>query len=308
MVYIRSKQVKGIEYAYLVKSEWDNRNKTAKQVTIKYLGRASDVGLEDIPSIYRSDSRIISFLSAHNPDDMGKKSKMIESFRGRLFNYLSSGDPTSAFQLYGETEKVLSLADFYDKILRTVLHDIGSKWEKGELDVTTEHIASNTARVLISSIMMSIEKEANGDPERNSMKKKKKMKDDVIFICCPEGELHHTSALVLESVLRRRGYRVINASPSSPSGSILHYIDDLKPDLIMVSVTLPDNIGAAKRLVTEISNMVDRNQVSIIAGGSAFRNFAGDFPNVTAISPVDATLEDIVRLVRSSLRQSREKN
>lgn len=306
MVYIRSKQVKGIEYAYLVKSEWDNRNKTARQVTIKYLGRASDVGLEDIPSIYRSDSRIISFLSAHSPRDMGKKSKMIESFRGRLFNYLSSGDSTSAFQLYRETEKVLSLDDFYDQILRTVLHDVGSKWEKGELDVPTEHVASNTARVLISSIMMSIEKEANGDRKRNRMKKK--MKDDVIFICSPEGELHHTSALVLESVLRRRGYRVINASPSSPSGSILHYLDDLKPDLIMVSVTLPDNIAAAKRLVTEISKMVDRSQVPIIAGGSAFRNFAGDFANVTAISPVDATLEDIVRLVRSSIRHSREKN
>jgi len=43
MVYIRSKKVKGIDYAYLVKSVWNKRKNTSNQQTIKYLGKASDI-------------------------------------------------------------------------------------------------------------------------------------------------------------------------------------------------------------------------------------------------------------------------
>ena len=49
MVYIRSKKVKGIDYAYLVQSRWDHKNNTSKQQIIKYLGRTTNVTIEDIP-------------------------------------------------------------------------------------------------------------------------------------------------------------------------------------------------------------------------------------------------------------------
>ena len=58
MVYIRSKRVKGIEYAYLVKSEWNAEAKISKQQIIKYLGRSSEVELEDIPIQYQQDPKI----------------------------------------------------------------------------------------------------------------------------------------------------------------------------------------------------------------------------------------------------------
>ena len=38
-MYTRIKKIKGIEYAYLVKSNWSKRKKTSKQKTLKYLGR-----------------------------------------------------------------------------------------------------------------------------------------------------------------------------------------------------------------------------------------------------------------------------
>ncbi len=65
VVYIRSKMVKGIPYAYLVKSEWDKRTGSSIQHTIKYLGRADDVDINDIPEEYRNNPKILSFLSSH---------------------------------------------------------------------------------------------------------------------------------------------------------------------------------------------------------------------------------------------------
>ena len=50
MVFLRSKIVKNESYSYLVESKWDSKEKTSKQRTIKYLGKTSDITLEDIPS------------------------------------------------------------------------------------------------------------------------------------------------------------------------------------------------------------------------------------------------------------------
>ena len=59
MVHIRIKKVKGIEYAYLVHSKWDQKTKTSKQETIKYLGKISDITQDDIPLQYRNEQKIV---------------------------------------------------------------------------------------------------------------------------------------------------------------------------------------------------------------------------------------------------------
>ena len=62
MVYIRNKKVKGIDYAYLVQSKWDSVNNTSKQVTLKYLGKTSNLSIEDIPDQYKNNPTIVEFV------------------------------------------------------------------------------------------------------------------------------------------------------------------------------------------------------------------------------------------------------
>jgi len=50
MVYIRAKKVKSDQYLYLVKSIWDSKKSTSKQEIVKYLGKATEVVKDDIPS------------------------------------------------------------------------------------------------------------------------------------------------------------------------------------------------------------------------------------------------------------------
>ena len=48
-MYLRKKNVKGMDYIYLVKSVWDKKKKTSRQVTVKYLGESTRVTRDDIP-------------------------------------------------------------------------------------------------------------------------------------------------------------------------------------------------------------------------------------------------------------------
>ncbi|MFL6425491.1 MAG: B12-binding domain-containing protein [Nitrososphaeraceae archaeon] len=287
MVYIRSKAVKGIEYAYLVKSEWNAGEKISKQQIIKYLGKSSDVELEDIPAQYRQNSKILSFLSEHNPRNSNKKKMIIEDLTKNLYLSFSLGDIESAMKIYEGSRSVLSLEEFYDRILKPVMYDIGTKWENSEIDIATEHVCTNTAQGLVAAINERISKSDNREK---------------ILLCSPDGELHRLSALVLESVLIGRGYSILNATPSIPTDSIISFIRNTEPDLIMISITLSDNIKAGERLVNRIRSEF---LIPILIGGLAILSKKGNFQRAITYNPQENSIQDILRLVRSSLKKER---
>lgn len=287
MVYIRSKAVKGIEYAYLVKSEWNAGEKISKQQIIKYLGKSSDVELEDIPAQYRQNSKILSFLSEHNPRNSNKKKMIIEDLTKNLYLSFSLGDIESAMKIYEGSRRVLSLEEFYDRILKPVMYDIGTKWENSEIDIATEHVCTNTAQGLVAAINERISKSDNREK---------------ILLCSPDGELHRLSALVLESVLIGRGYSILNATPSIPTDSIINFIRNTEPDLIMISITLSDNIKAGERLVNRIRSEF---LIPILIGGLAILSKKGNIQRAITYNPQENSIQDILRLVRSSLKKER---
>ncbi len=120
----------------------------------------------------------------------------------------------------------------------------------------------------------------------------------------PEGELHGLSASVIESVLKSRGYKVFNATPSIPADSIISYIKNAEPDLIMISITLQDNIKAGERLIKRIRSEF---LIPILVGGLAlsFRRY-NSFDGVVISKPQENSMEDVLRQVRSSLKKKKK--
>ena len=68
MAYIRIKKVKGLEYYYLVKSQWDPIRKVSNQHTIKYLGKASNVTINDVPFEVQKQSKNIIYISPNSKE------------------------------------------------------------------------------------------------------------------------------------------------------------------------------------------------------------------------------------------------
>ena len=256
MVYIRSKKVKGIDYAYLVQSIWDHKNNTSKQHIIKYLGKTSNVTIEDIPKEYRHDPKIITFISIYSSSPADKE-KLVAKIQEEIFALLTEcnlGDLGDLIKVYDKYSSLFGLANFYDKLLKPVMYKIGELWEQGKLDVATEHACTNTASSLVKVINEQI---SHSKASRSQYK---------ILICTPDGELHSLVCNIIESLLIIKGFKVYNISPSVPSESIIGYLNDIQPDIILISITIADNIKPAERLIKEIR--LKYHKVPIIIGGS----------------------------------------
>ena len=255
MVYIRSKNVKGIEYLYLVKSVWDKNRKTSRQETIKYLGEASTVTKDSIPNQFQDDPKINSYLVKKLPINNKKKIQMEKKLKDDFFSALIKGDKIIAGKIFEEFTTTQELGQFYRKIFIPTMTKIGDLWEAKKLGVAAEHIASNVAQNLIKNIS-----------ERQKVDGKK----GSVLLTTPSGENHSIGCSVLESFLQNKGFNVYNLAPSTPAQHLVNFMITSKPDSIVISVTLEENIKSAQRLVKKIREK--SKKIPIYVGGQAFEN------------------------------------
>ena len=281
MVYLRKKKVKGVDYLYLVKSTWDKVKKTSRQETIKYLGESSSVTRDDIPKEYRENPKINSFLLQNTPKDREKREKLIEQLREKLFSALTEGNLKDTMGIYTAFVSGNSLDQFYERVMTPVMSEIGYMWSENKLSIATEHVASNIAHSLVKVI---------SDENRKSKKDKGK-----IVLTTPVGEDHNLGCNVLDSFLVSKGFVTFNLSPSTPAESLTEFIRTAKPDALIVSITLEENIKSGQRMVKKIHETYKK--LPIFIGGLAFSNKTNFKFDGKLITDVHA-LEQIPRIIR----------
>jgi MerR family transcriptional regulator, light-induced transcriptional regulator len=291
-VYIRRKKVKGNDYAYIVRSVWDQTNRTSRQETVKYLGRASRLTREMIPLEYRDDPAIITFITRYSTVS-AKKNDLLTMKLGRdLFRMLSEGDLQGLIKIYDKYTSLFGMVQFYDNLLKPVMYDVGQQWAEGKLDVATEHVCVNMANALIKTIdERKLFREAN--------RRQKKKNKGVIYICTPNGEHHNLACNIIESLLLSDGYRVYNASPSLPAESVINSLNSILVDAILISITLPENIETTKNLIKKIR--VKFPYLPILVGGIALNESDkfSDFGSTNVYVNRNMILADSIKLVRS---------
>ena len=276
-MFLRSKVVKGESYSYLVKSKWDVERKTSIQETIKYLGKTSRINMDDIPHEYRYNPTILAFLANNKKIDTKGRDKSLLKIKKNTLKFLLSGDLDDLRLVFKNFRKTGTIPEFYEKILRPAMYDIGGLWRDGKLDVGSEHVASNTVTRLIESM---------------NTKLKSKSKTKTVLICTPDGEYHIIPCLMIETYLTLRGYNVINLSPSVPTKSLINHIDKEKPDLVLVSITLGEHVKAGMQLVKNIKKL----KIPVIVGGQALKDKKHNFGVTVSATPNFSELAKIVKM------------
>ncbi len=270
--------MKSDQYLYLVKSIWDSKRSTSKQEIVKYLGKASDVIKDDIPLEFRNDAKILSVLASYNPEDIQKREDATKKSKQQLFKKLTDGNIEECIKIYKSYVEIFNIADFFDKILRPVMAKIGKDWETGKITIATEHVASNIAQTLVKIIM-----------EQSSGTGNKKK----VMICVPVGEEHHIGCDVLETYLTIKGFKVFNMGTSIPTESIMEFINMKKPNIVLISITIQDNILAGQRLAKKIR---EQSKIPILVGGYAMQ--IENTPKFEGNVIGDTSLEDIPKILR----------
>jgi MerR family transcriptional regulator, light-induced transcriptional regulator len=214
-----------------------------------------------------------------------------------MFALLNDCNINGLVDVYEKYSRLFGLTEFYDKLLKPTMYRIGDLWQKGQLDVATEHASTNTAIALIKIIIERI------ITAKNKMIQKSSSSQYKAVICTPDCELHGLACNMIESLLLKKGFKVYNISTSIPTDYIVEYIREVQPDIIFISITLVENIRPAERLIHQIHAKYSNNaKLPVIVGDSALNNikqYQNSTMNVFLMN--DASFDDIMKLVKTSI-------
>jgi len=128
-----------------------------------------------------------------------------------------------------------------DVVLRDVLlpylHELGERWERGEVSVAQEHFASNLIRGRLMSLARSWDR---GMGPR-------------ALLACVEGERHDLPLVCFGLALRGHGWRISYLGADTPIASLAEALRTLAPDAVVVSGTVRGAFGATAAKLRKIA-------------------------------------------------------
>jgi DNA-binding transcriptional MerR regulator len=133
------------------------------------------------------------------------------------------------------------------ELLVPYLHDLGERWERGEVSVAQEHFASNLLRGRLLGL-------ARGWGQGHG---------PAAVLACLPGEQHDLGLIAFGITLYRRGWHVIYLGPDTPIASIRQATETVAPDLVVLAGTVPEPFAAHADAIADLAR-----QTTLALGGA----------------------------------------
>jgi methanogenic corrinoid protein MtbC1 len=131
-------------------------------------------------------------------------------------------DETGAQQALDRLLSTLTLDVVLRDVLLPYLHEVGDRWESGEVTVAQEHFASNVLRGRLAALARGWDR---GVGPR-------------AVLACVEGERHDLPLVAFGLALRGHGWRIGYLGADTPVASLVDAARELSPDAVVVSGTI----------------------------------------------------------------------
>jgi methanogenic corrinoid protein MtbC1 len=189
---------------------------------------------------------------------------------------LLSGDRNTCRQIVeAQLETNPDIKSLYTNLFQRSLYEVGELWEYNKISVAVEHLATSITESLMSlvyPILFSAEK---------SGKK--------AIIACIANEYHQIGARMVADVFELNQWDGYFLGANTPVTDLFQLIDEKKPKIIGISVSIYFNMKTLLTLVDKIQATYPGQEV--LVGGQAFRwggtDIAQKYPDVSYFDSLD---------------------
>jgi MerR family transcriptional regulator, light-induced transcriptional regulator len=172
----------------------------------------------------------------HGPHDHTRDARIDELARAYAAALLAGDEVAAETAIRESMEADLTTAEIDDEIMAPALWLVGELWERGEITVADEHLATEISlRVL--ALQREAQRAARGRRERT------------VMLAAPTGEQHVVALRMVANLLRDAGYDALMLGGDVPLAALAQTAVRHRPDAICLSATMP---GAGDRVLMAI--------------------------------------------------------
>ena len=179
----------------------------------------------------------------------------LDALRERYLAAQLGGDRKEALRVILEDglERGVTVSELADEVIRGAQREIGEKWQRNEIGIADEHMATAIAQ---RALIHLYERAPPAWP-----------RGPIVLLACVEGELHEFPARLVADYLELGGYAVRYLGASAPTSGLCAAIAKHRPDALGLSVTLIHNLPALRAAVAAVRSRFPG--LPILAGGRA---------------------------------------
>jgi DNA-binding transcriptional MerR regulator len=181
---------------------------------------------------------------------------------------LSSFDERAAHAAFDSLLARLSIDTLLREVVVAYLHELGERWQRGEVSIAQEHFASTLLRGRLLGL-------ARGWGQGIG---------PVAVLACAPGEHHDLGLLSFGLALRARGWRIIYLGTDTPVASVAEAVRACAPALTVVSAV---DGGTFRRSAAELRELARETRLCLGGAGAADAGLGEQVLELTG-DPVEA--------------------
>ncbi|GAB4110121.1 MAG: cobalamin-dependent protein [Roseiflexaceae bacterium] len=187
---------------------------------------------------------LMSVLESSEASAASVEARSLEVMTDDLINALTSFDANTAERVISEAFALYPFEDVLLNLVQPAMIEVGERWHRGEINVASEHFATEFVRRKMASLLNVFETNAQ--------------RDTIVVGCAPE-ELHDIGVLFASLFLVRRGWHVVYLGAQVPLIDLLETVRAVNPSLICLSAstleTVPGLIECARAVQKQFPNV-----------------------------------------------------
>jgi MerR family transcriptional regulator, light-induced transcriptional regulator len=155
----------------------------------------------------------------------------------RLAAALDRFDEADANAILDDAIARFSVDAVVSLVLLPVLHEIGTRWESGEVSVAEEHFAT----ALLRGRMLALGRNWGGGT------------GPLALLACPPDEQHDLGLVAFGLLLRQRGWRIALLGGDTPIETISDAVAKLAPDVVVLAAVTPEPFEAVAEAIRTLA-------------------------------------------------------
>jgi MerR family transcriptional regulator, light-induced transcriptional regulator len=184
------------------------------------------------------------------------KTNISESTYEQYFSGLLKGDrPCCSGIVQQSCSLGFELKDLYVNLFQRSLYQVGDLWEQHRISVAVEHLAT----AITERVMTIVQPQVFSGPDR----------DRSILVACVADEYHQLGGKMVADLAELHGWRGHFLGANTPIEAMLQKIDEQKPDLLGLSLSVYFNLPALLKALDAVSGSFPG--LPVMVGGQAFR-------------------------------------
>jgi methanogenic corrinoid protein MtbC1 len=223
----------------------------------------------------------------HNESPESREAKVGEIGRAYAAALLSGDEIAAELAIREAIDAKLSTAEIDDEVIAPALWLVGDLWQRGEISVADEHIATE-----ISIRVLALQREA----QRVARARRNRR----VLLAAPAGELHVVALRMIGNLLSEAGYQIVMIGADVPARALASAASRHRPDVVCLSSTMPGGGDQVLMAIHEVQR--ERPAVGFVIGGRALTSRVRSRPGIDVCDRVSEVVEAVDAIVKRADR------